>query len=145
MTVIDLEIPHTKRFSQCILKLDKATRDALADYCRHRWPHHTAKLAAREWDLTVDEARGVVAAKSSLNTYDKIKKAGGWPVILAVEAAVVGHGLDQFLARMGANNEAHRQQLAALVGDLGFGGPSRRPDPDDLAGREDDRRRSVGG
>lgn len=143
MTVIDVDVRYTKGFSQRTLRLDKGTRDALADYCRHRWPHHTAKMAAREWDLTVDEARGVVAARSSLTTYDKIKKAGGWPVILWVEAAVVGHGIDQFLARTGASNEENGEHLAALVGDLWPGGRSRLPHPDHRADALGDRSRPL--
>lgn len=143
MTDVAVEISHTKWANQHNCALDKSTRDALADYARRRWPHHTAKLAAREWDLTVDEARGLVAGRATFNIYDKVKKAGGWPVILAVEAAVVGHGVDQFLARIGASNESHREQLAALVGDPGPGGPPRRPYPVHLDRREDDRRQSV--
>lgn len=135
-----------KRATQRTLPLDKATRDSLADYCKMRWPHHTAKLAAREWNLTVDQARGVVDAKSSLNTYDQIKKAGGWPVILAVEAAVVGHGLDQFLARIGASHEHNAERLAALIGGGRAVPAAGLPDPPrvDLGqgdGREPVRRR----
>lgn len=148
MTDVLVEIPLIKRAAQRSLPLDKGTRDALADYCRYRWPAHTAKMAARAWNLSVDEARGVVAGRTSLTTYDKIKKAGGWPVILWVEAAVVGHGIDQFLARTGASNEENGEHLAALVGDLWPGGRSRLPHPDHRADALGDRpraeRRSVG-
>lgn len=140
MTDVTVEISHTKWANQHNCALDKSTRDALADYARRRWPHHTAKMAAREWDLTVDEARGLVAYRATFNIYDKVKKIGGWPVILAVEAAVVGHGVEHFLARTGASNESHREQLAALVDDLWPGGPPRRPYPADLGHGEDHRR-----
>jgi hypothetical protein len=146
MTGAVMEIRRTKWAVQRKLGLDKGTRDALADYCRERWPHHTAKMAAREWDLTVDEARGVRDGRSSLTTYDKIKKAGGWPVIFAVEAMVIGQGADQFLATLRASHHAHDPRVAALVGDL-WPWPDRRPpDPDSVdhpqaEWREPDRRR----
>lgn len=143
MTVIDMEVRHIKRAAQRTLPLDKATRDSLADYCRDRWPTHTAKLAARTWDLSVDEARGVVVGRSSFTTYDKIKKAGGWPVILSVEAAVVGHGVDQYLARLGASHDTHGQRLAALLGDRRPGDPARRPDPANGSDPLDNRPRSF--
>lgn len=142
MTGTLVEIRHTKRESQRNLGLDKGTRDALRDYCCHRWPHHTAKLAAREWSLSVDEARGVVAARSSLTTYDKIKKAGGWPVIFAVEAMVIGQGADQFLLELRASHHAQEPRVAALVGNLWPRGPDRHPDPPDVAGAQGDRRRT---
>jgi hypothetical protein len=129
MTEAYVEVRYIKRDRQHMPALDKATRDALADYCRDRFPAHTAKMVAREWDLSVDEARGVVAGRSSFATYDKVKKAGGWPVILAVEAAVVGHGIDQFLERTGASHDRHAERLAALLGGGGPVPPSRSPDP----------------
>jgi hypothetical protein len=133
-----MEIRCTKWVGQRKLKLDKGTRDALADYCRDRWPHHTAKMAAREFGLSVDEARGVVDARTSFRTYDKIKKAGGWPVIFAVEAAVIGQGVDQFLSELRASHHAHEPRVAALAGDLWTSSPPRRPDPSDLAESQGD-------
>ena len=145
MSEVLVEIRCNERFSQRNLGLDKGTRDSLADYCRHRFPHHTAKLAARAWGLSVDEARGVVAGRTSLTTYDKIKKAGGWPVILWVEAAVVGHGVDQFLARTGASHAENDERFAALVGNPWAGRRAGPPDPDDVAVQGPDRRRAAGG
>lgn len=143
MTVIDMEVRHIKRAAQRTLPLDKATRDSLADYCRDRWPTHTAKHAARTWDLSVDEARGVVAGRSSFTTYDKIKKAGGWPVILSVEAAVVGHGVDQYLARLGASHHENERRFAALVWDTLPGPSAGLPDPANGSDPLDNRPRSF--
>lgn len=137
-----VEIRRTKWGEQRTLGLDRGTRDALADYCRHRFPHHTAKLVAREWDLSVDEARGVVAARSSLTTYDKIKKAGGWPVIFAVEAMVIGQGADQFLIELRASHNASDPRIAALGVDLWPVPDRRRSDPDRLDAAPPDRRES---
>jgi hypothetical protein len=131
MTVTHMEIRYAKRGGQRSLALDKNTRDALADYCRERWPHHTAKMAAREWGLSVDEARGVLAARTSLTTYDKIKKAGGWSVILGVEAKVIGHGIDQYLADARKSHDDQASRLGALVGGLWPLAADRRPDRTD--------------
>jgi hypothetical protein len=109
-----MEIPHHKVANSHTNTLDKCTRTALATYLRQRFPFHTAKMAAREFDLTLDEAKAVAAERATFNTYDKIKKAGGWPVSLAVEASVVGHGLDDFLERLGASHDENGKRLAAL-------------------------------
>jgi hypothetical protein len=139
-----LEISHGKRESQRKLKLDKGTRDALADYCKARWATGAAKAAAREWDLSTDEARGVIAGRSSLTTYDKIKKAGGWPVIIAVEAKVIGQGIDQYLIELRASHEQQSERLGALVADLW---PGRRAGGDPPAGVDhgEGERRHVAG
>jgi hypothetical protein len=118
MTGTVVEISRNKLESQRKLALDKGTRDALGDYCRERWPHHTAKHLAREWDLSADEARGVVLCRTSLTTYDKIKKAGGWPVIFGVEAKVIGQGIDQFLAEIRGLHDQQATRLGALTHDL---------------------------
>jgi hypothetical protein len=91
----------------------------MADYWRMRWPSNTAKHGAREFGLTLDQARSVVAGRASLTTLDQIEKAGGWPVIFAVKALVVGQGADQFIIEMRKSHEDHGRRLAALFGDLG--------------------------
>lgn len=94
-----MEFWHSKWGSQRKLGLDKASRDALADVCRQRWPSGTAKLAAREWGLTVDEARGVVAGRCSFTTYDKVvKRPGGFLVGLRVLEAVTGQSVAHFFS-----------------------------------------------
>ena len=134
--VVDIRI--NKRAGQLNLGLDKATRDALADYCRRRWPTNTAKMAAREWDLTVDEGRGVVAARASQATIDRIWKHpnGGWSVILPVLARVVGHGAEAFIQ---AEREKHvelARRHGALVRDLRAGGAVHPRNTDQCDGEE---------
>lgn len=118
MTGLVLEISHGKRESQRKLGLDKATRDALADYCRRRWQAGTAKAAAREWDLSTDEGRGVVAGRASQTTIDKIIKhpRGGWAVLLPVLGEVIGHGVDAFIHEQRKAHADHAERLGALVG-----------------------------
>lgn len=120
MTVSYVEILHDERAEQRSLGLDKATRDALAAYCRLHWPQHTAKSAARAWGLSLDEGRGVVAGRASQSTIDKIWKHpdGGWAVALPVLGAVVGKPVHEFFRQQirSAAQEAERavehEQLA---------------------------------
>lgn len=143
MTGTVMDFSHRKRAAQRTLGLDSDTRSAVADLARERWPSNTAKLAAREWRLTLDEARGVVAGRTSLTTYDKIKKAGGWPVIFAVEARVIGQGADQYLIELRGAHEHNASRLAALVGDPWPWAGARDPDPTLSDHTLDERRRSV--
>lgn len=94
------DVRHGERDEQHTLGLDKQTRDALATYCRLRWPHHTAKQAAREWDLSLDEGRGIVAGRASQTTIDKVWKHtnGGWSVLIPVLGAVIGQPVEDFFA-----------------------------------------------
>lgn len=139
-----MEISRIKWPAQRELALDKGTRDALAELARRLWPHHTAKLAAREWDLTVDEARGVVAGRSSLTTYDKIIKKGGLGVALPVAEIVTGQSIASYFAKMREANDEHSIRFAAVFSSLlplpadRGGRPGGGPGP--LAGL----RRSVG-
>ncbi|WP_395443599.1 hypothetical protein [Caulobacter sp. UC70_42] len=81
--------------------VDKATRDALAEFVRTKWPIGAAKCAAREWDLSLDEAKGVLAGRTSIATLDRIwkHKNGGWSVLLPVMGAVIGETADQFIEK----------------------------------------------
>lgn len=120
MTVSYVEILHNERAEQRSLGLDRATRDALAAYCRAEWPSNTAKHVAREWDLSLDEARGVVAGRASQATADKIFKHsnGGWRVVLPVLGAVIGHGVDAFFRQQmiqAAKAAAHAQKHERLA------------------------------
>lgn len=132
---------NTAQF-QCKLSLDKATRDALADYCRHRWPTGTAKQCARAFDLTADEGRRVVGAKASQTTIDKIFKAGGWPVIFAVMAEVIGQGADSYIRELRAEHERQGDALRALGRDLWLVAADRPSGPPDLDNKEPHRRRA---
>lgn len=114
MTVTWVDISHNERAGQRSLGLDRATRDSVATFCRQTWPTNTAKHAAREWDLSLDEARGAVAGRASQATIDKIFKHpnGGWRVVLPVLGAVIGHGVDAFFREQmrQAAKEAERAQ-----------------------------------
>lgn len=105
------------------LLLDRATRDSLAAYCARRWATNRRKEIQREWDLSPDEARGVMEATASASTVDKIWKhrRGGWSVVLPVLGAVIGQGVGEFFAaeRERALHEAEQikrdaERLAAL-------------------------------
>lgn len=143
MTGTLVEIRHNKWPAQRKLALDTGTRDAMADYWRLRWPSNTAKLGAREFGLTLDQGRSVVAGKASLTTIDQIEKAGGWPVIFAVKALVIGQGADQFLSELKATHHDQAERLAALTGDHWPLRPSGTDAADRVGERVADRRESV--
>lgn len=123
MRALALEISHLKVGSYHNNDLDKATRDALALYVRGRWPFHTAKMASREWDLSLDEARGLVAARTSLSTMDRIwkHKNGGWSVLLPVMGAVIGESLDQHIQKQREDHAQQDRRRDALLRDLRTG------------------------
>lgn len=120
MAVTWVDISHNERAGQRSLGLDRASRDALATFCRAEWPTNAAKNAAREWDLSLDEARGVVAGRASQATVDKIYKHpnGGWRVVLPVLGSVIGHGVDAFFRQQmiqAAKAAAHAQEHERLA------------------------------
>lgn len=115
---------HTdKREISRTLRLDKGVRDALADHLRFRWPHHTAKYAAREYDLTLDRAREAVAGRASLTTVESIIKRGGLAVALPLLEAVTGQSVAAHFREMRTAHEENGRRLAALFGpgDVGPG------------------------
>jgi hypothetical protein len=116
MRVTALEIRHNERDGQHTLGLDMGVRDALATYCRLRWPTGTAKLIAREWGLSLDEARGIVAGNASLATIDKIWKHrnGGWSVAFEVIGAVTGQSVADYLKTQRRNDEEEARRSRAL-------------------------------
>ena len=91
------------------------TRDALAAYCAVRWPNNRAKMIAREWDLSHDDARSVLSANASQYTIDRIFRhpAGGWAVVLPVFGALLNEPVQQFLSRAQENHD-RRTALPAL-------------------------------
>ena len=119
--VTAMEIRHNKREIQLNFGLDRATRDALATYVRLRWPTNTAKMTAREFDLTLDEGRGIVAGKPSLSTIDKIWKRGGWEVLLPVMGAVIGQNAEDFLREQRKASLENARRTAGLCRDLRLG------------------------
>lgn len=135
MTVTHMEIRHENGANLPSLGLDRATGDALAAYARLVWPTGTAKACAREWDLTTDEAKGLVAGSPGKTTIDKIWKhpRGGWAVIFPVLGAVVGHGADVFLQAQRVRHAELARRNRALVRDLRSGPGASLPRPDRLA------------
>lgn len=100
MTVGTMEIRTHEREKLPLLPLDIPVRAALAAYAKARWPANTVKSAAREWDLSLDEARGIATGRGSLNAIEKIAKHrnGGWAVVLPAFEAVIGQSVDQFVS-----------------------------------------------
>lgn len=128
MTDLLMEIRRTEAATSPLFADSVVLRDALGTYMRLRWPANTAKLAAKEWGLTLDEARGAMLGRTSVQTIDKIFKAGGWGVVLPVLGAVIGHGVDDFIAqerrRMRHERrvyEAQDRRLAEMGRDLRAG------------------------
>lgn len=148
MNGVLVDFSRNKWAEQRSFRLDRGSADALADLCRHRWPSNTAKYAAREWGLSLDEARGVVAGRASKTTIDKIYKRGGPPVFLAVLEEVWGQSIARYFIEMRKAHEDHGHQLASLFGDPGSGPPAPAagyPGEHRLAGDVDrDARRRVG-
>ena len=127
MTGTVMNIRHNKLPRQQTLGLDKCTKDALADYCRRRWPSSAAKLAAREWDLSLGEAQGVIAARASQTTIDKVFKRGGLLLALQVLEDVTGERLADILNDIRGLHEESAFRLGAGVrgpwSDAAAGGP----------------------
>lgn len=124
------------------LGLDKSIRDALASYVRLRWPTGTAKHAAKEFGLSIDAAKSVVAGKPSLVTVETIWKSpnGGWPVILPVLGAVIGTTLDQHLETERNAHAARAEKLGEVVRSLRFGRPAGDLRPDQFGSEPGERR-----
>jgi hypothetical protein len=144
MTDVLVEIPRNKWQGQRNLALDTGFRDVVADYLTRRWPAGTAKMAAREFDLTVDRAREAVAGRVSLTTLEQIFKRGGFAVALPIVAAVIGQSLAHYFREMRTHHETNGRRLAALLwshppgddpgSDGGAWGPGMAPD-DELPAR----------
>lgn len=134
MEITGLEIRDNERDSHPLFNGELLFRDALATYARMRWPTNTVKQCAREWGLTLDEGRGVVSARASQSTIDKILRSptGGWAVALPILGAVIGQGLDDFIT---SERRKHAQQALkerALLRDLRALAPDCRRLPAEL-------------
>jgi hypothetical protein len=138
MTGVLVEIPNIKWESQRTLKLDKGFREVVADYLRRRWPSHTAKNAARTFDLSMDRAREAVAGRVSLTTLEQIFKRGGFSVALPILADVIGQSLARYFRELRTAHDEQGEHIAALVGDL-------RPLGADPAARDTDAARALAG
>lgn len=112
------------------LGLDRATKDALATYARQRWPQGTAKAVAREWDLTTDEAKNIIAGRASVAALDRIWKhpRGGWAILIPVMGAVIGEPVDAFIDKERHRHEQQAARLGALARSFRAGADRDRPD-----------------
>ena len=120
MKVTAMEIRHENGAGLPSLGLDRATRDGLAAYAKLRWPSGTVKAVARAWDLSLDEAKGLVAGRASAATIDKIWKHadGGWAVVFPVLGAVIGHDAEAFIQSERKRHAEAARRHRALVRDL---------------------------
>lgn len=99
-----------------VLRLDRATAEALAVFCQQAFPAQgRRKAVSREWGLRDDEARAVIEGNASKATLDRIWKHpnGGWRVILPVMGAVVGQTADAFIMRERERLANEREQYEA--------------------------------
>ncbi len=102
-------------------------QDAVTTYARMRWPTGTAKHAAKEFDLTTDEGRGLAAGKPSMAVINKLLRSpnGGWAIALPVLGAVIGQGVDQFITSERRKHAQAAAQERALLRDLRALAPDR--------------------
>jgi hypothetical protein len=101
------------------LPLDQRRKDALAHYARMAAKRADARSAQgwveRTWDLKPYEAKDLLKGNSSEAIWERIvkHKNGGWPVVLPVIGAVIGHDFDQFLDNLHRRKALEREQIAA--------------------------------
>jgi hypothetical protein len=136
MTVTHMEILGRDGEIRPILPLLRQSRDALARYSEARWPVGRRKAVEREWNLSPDEARGVIEATASAATIDKVWKAGGWAVALPVLSSVIGESVEDFLTTERRKQLEVAQRTGALVrhlravsGPVPDAGPAGRIEP----------------
>ena len=102
---------------------EDGTSAAFGAYCRRRWPFGSGKAAAREWDLTRDEALSLAGGRGSKATMDKVWQhpRGGWPVIVEIMAAVTGVTLRAWIEGEGAAHAKPRApERATFVNGRGW-------------------------
>lgn len=105
---------HVEEFQTCGL------REAFASYARRRFPVRTQALVEKEWDLTADEAKGLVHGHTSIRTIERVlhHRRGSWPVAVAVLASVIGASVVSYFAsekaKLNHEVEQRRRRAAAL-------------------------------
>lgn len=137
MTVTHMEILGSVGEMRPNALMLRHTKDALSKYCELRWPRGRRKAVEAEWDLTPDQARAVCEATASATTIDAIWKhpRGAWAVALPVMAAVIGHGVDEFLIAERRKHVETAQRHRALVRDLRAMAPDHRDAGAELGAR----------
>jgi hypothetical protein len=137
MTETFMEIPGSFGAKRPSLFTPDRTRDCLADYCEKMWPVGRRKTIERLWGLSSDEARAVCEGSASQRTLDKVWRAGGWPLVLAIFTHLLGEGVDQHFSR---ERDRHAE-IAGRIAELAEGARAQ-PDPrmDQLAAGDTQRR-----
>lgn len=113
------------------LPLDQRRKDALAVWAKAAAEQADARSAqgwlSKSFGLKDYEAKDVLRGNSSEPIWERMvkHKNGGWPLVLGVMGAVIGHGLDDFIAaeqgRMAREREqyaAQERRLASMAGDM---------------------------
>ena len=92
--------------------------NALAGYCRRRWPDKPLQHIAREWDLTESEASNVLYALASKRVLNKVlrHRRGGPYLFFQLAADVVGATVEDVIQQQAGEIEdaANKQALAAI-------------------------------
>ena len=120
MRALALDIRTQNGFNRPGFSVDKSIRDVLADHFRRVYPTNGTKLLAKDFGLSLDEAKGVLAGRCSLNSLNQIlkHKNGGWSVLLPVMGAVIGESLDQHIEKQREQHAEQDRRRDALLRDL---------------------------
>lgn len=123
MRALTVEVLPNVRATGPRFPVDKTIRDALAEHFRREYPANATKLLARDFGLSIDEARGVLEGRSSLKTLDQIFKhpKGGWPLLLPVMSAVIGESIDQHISKQRSEHAEQDRRRDALLRGLRAG------------------------
>jgi hypothetical protein len=113
--------------------------NALAGYCRRRWPDKPIQHIAREWDLTESEASNVLYAQGSKRVFNKIihHRRGG-PFFFCERVAEVANtsiaeiiehqaGAIEHAARQQADTALRFRSLASRLAAAGSNAADDRP------------------
>ena len=86
--------------------------NALAGYCRRRWPHKTIPCVQHEYDLSESEAAKAVYANASRNTLRKLlhHRSGGFPLFVALLADATGTTLENYIQQQ-ADEAANERRV----------------------------------
>lgn len=92
-------LPPDRRLFRPLASLGEALRTA----ARSRWPHHTAKEAARAWDLDPSTADNLAKGIGSARTVVKAVRAEGpdaWSLWDALGELIIGESRDEYDERV---------------------------------------------
>lgn len=120
MTVTDMDISSLRG---TILPLDQRRRDALANFAMlsavdaGRAPQAWVR---KTWDLKDYEAKDLLKGNASEPVWERILKHpnGGWAVAIPIIGAVIGMGLDEFLANQRRKHVELARRSGAVARDL---------------------------